>query len=138
LLALSALIMLRKKRTSGSGWLKFIAGVSLPMPFLGAAFGWIFTEIGRQPFIVYPVYGDGSAIAADLSLPTSNGVSPDQVVTPFDVGLTMVGFTLLYAILAVAWFVLMKRYVARGLVLDEPIPEKGDDNDQSKPLTFSY
>ncbi|MDR1799425.1 MAG: cytochrome ubiquinol oxidase subunit I, partial [Bifidobacteriaceae bacterium] len=143
-LALVGLITLRKGRTTGSGFLKFWSVLTLPMPFLGATFGWIFTEIGRQPFIVYPVLdysGSGgvqtlSAEASQLSLTTNDAVSP--VVPTSSVTLTVIVYTLLYLVLAVAWFYLMKRYVAKGAPFDESPPEVKADLDDSKPLTFSY
>ncbi|MDR1825712.1 MAG: cytochrome ubiquinol oxidase subunit I [Bifidobacteriaceae bacterium] len=144
LLALVGLFALRGGRTTGSGFLKFWSVLSLPMPFLGAAFGWIFTEIGRQPFIVYPVlnYSNSGGVqslspdAADLSLTTVNAVSP--VVPASSVIITVIVFTLLYLVLAIAWFYLMKRYVAKGAPLEEVPPEVKADLDESKPLTFSY
>ncbi|MDR1441474.1 MAG: cytochrome ubiquinol oxidase subunit I [Bifidobacteriaceae bacterium] len=142
LLAVIGLIALRGGRTSGSGLLKLLAGVSLPTPFLGAAFGWIFTEMGRQPFIVYPVVSLDptthvlTGVETDLSLATANAVSP--VVSAGSIWITVVGFTLLYLVLAVAWFYLMKRYTAKGLNYHEEIPELKADLDDSKPLTFSY
>jgi cytochrome d ubiquinol oxidase subunit I len=140
-LAVVGLIALRGGRTSGSGFLKTWAIVSLPAPFLGAAFGWIFTEIGRQPFIVYPqvALGDTNLIEGvqtDLSLSTANAVSP--VVSAGSIWLTVIGFTLIYLVLAIAWFYLMKRYTSKGLNYDESIPEVKADLDDSKPLTFSY
>ncbi|MDR1187893.1 MAG: cytochrome ubiquinol oxidase subunit I [Bifidobacteriaceae bacterium] len=143
-LAVVGLLALRGGRTSGSGFLKSWALISLPTPFLGAAFGWIFTEIGRQPFIVYPAVTPAltpenpvmSGVATDLSLQTANAVSP--VVSAGSIVLTVVSFTLLYLVLAVAWFYLMKRYTSKGLNYDEAIPEVKADLDDSKPLTFSY
>jgi cytochrome d ubiquinol oxidase subunit I len=140
-LAVVGLIALRGGRTSGSGFLKAWALISLPTPFLGAAFGWIFTEIGRQPFIVYPVVSLNEShaitgVETDLSLSTANAVSP--VVGAGSIWLTVICFTLLYAVLAVAWFYLMKRYSSKGLNYDESIPEVKADLDDSKPLTFSY
>jgi cytochrome d ubiquinol oxidase subunit I len=142
-LAVVGLIALRGGRTSGSGFLKFWALLSLPMPFLGGTFGWIFTEIGRQPFIVYPKMGldpgthllDGS-VDTDLSLTTEAAVSP--VVSAGAIWLTVIAFTLIYLILAIAWFYLMKRYSSKGLNYDESIPEVKADLDESRPLTFSY
>jgi cytochrome d ubiquinol oxidase subunit I len=142
-LAVVGLVALRGKRLSGSGFLKSWAILSLPMPFIAGAFGWIFTEIGRQPFIVYPIVGvnpethllDGS-VNTQLSLSTEAAVSP--VVSAGSIWLTVIAFTLIYLILAIAWFYLMKRYVAKGLNIEESIPEVKADNDESRPLTFSY
>jgi cytochrome d ubiquinol oxidase subunit I len=143
LLAIVGLLALRGRRTTGSGFLKFWAILSLPMPFLGGAFGWIFTEIGRQPFIVYPQVALDPAthlmtggVNTALSLSTTDAVSP--VVTAGPILLTVVAFTLIYLVLAIAWFYLMKRYVSRGLNYDDPIPEVKADLDESRPLTFSY
>jgi cytochrome d ubiquinol oxidase subunit I len=56
------------------------------IPLAAISFGWIFTEMGRQPWIVFGV------------MPTAAGVSP--TVSNFQVGLSLGGFTVLYAILA--------------------------------------
>jgi cytochrome d ubiquinol oxidase subunit I len=135
LLALTALILLWRKKPSSGKWLKFIAGLSLPMPFLGAAFGWIFTEMGRQPWIVYPIYNNGN-IKTSISLLTQNANS--TVVSGWEVGLTVVLFTLLYLVLACFWFYLMKKFTNKGLDLAEQPPVRGADLDTSKPLTFAY
>jgi len=137
ILAVIGLLALRGGKISGSGGLKLWAGLSLPMPFIGAAMGWIFTEIGRQPFIVYPLW-NGGAPDVSLTLRTQYAVSPDTVVSSGAVTMSVIIYTLLYLSLAVAWFYLMKRYVAKGAPFEEEIiPEKAD-LDESKPLTFSY
>jgi cytochrome d ubiquinol oxidase subunit I len=140
-LALVGLLALRGGRTTSSGFLKSWAILSLPMPFIAGSFGWIFTEIGRQPFIVYPIASLSpehvlTGVQTDLSLTTTDAVSP--VVSAGSIWLTVIAFTLIYLVLAVAWFYLMKRYVAKGLNYDEAIPEVKADLDESKPLTFSY
>ena len=139
-LALWGLWTLRGGRVSKSTALGKFAILTLPMPFLGAAFGWIFTEIGRQPWIVMPKYeGSTVQVGADgLGLPTASAVSPGTVVSSASVWITVIGFTLIYAVLAVAWFYLMKRYTAKGLNTEESVPEVKADLDDSKPLTFSY
>src|SRR5262249_17464655 len=35
-------------------WFGRLAIASIALPFLGNSFGWIFTEMGRQPFVVAP------------------------------------------------------------------------------------
>jgi cytochrome d ubiquinol oxidase subunit I len=62
--------------------------------------GWIFTEIGRQPWVVQGL------------LLTSQAVSP--TVSAWSVGLTLVGFTLLYGVLAAVEARLMVRAVKAG------------------------
>jgi len=141
-LAVWGLWALRGGRVSKSTALGKFAVLSLPMPFLGAAAGWIFTEIGRQPWIVAPLYesgaGNAAVIGTDLALPTTIAVSPGDVVGSTSVWITVVGLTLVYLVLAIAWFYLMKRYTAKGLNTEESVPEVKADLDDSKPLTFSY
>ena len=141
-LAVIGLLALRGGRVSGSSGLKAWAALSLPMPFIGAAMGWIFTEIGRQPFIVYPRWDvlpeAGGWPAPDVGLSLQTGMANSPVVTGGTVALSMTVYTLLYLTLAVAWFYLMKRYVAKGAPFEEAVIEEKSDLDDSKPLTFSY
>ena len=57
------------------------------LPFIACFAGWIFTEMGRQPWVVFG------------RLLTEDGVSPQVGAT--EVWITLVGFTLLYGVLAV-------------------------------------
>ena len=71
----------------------------MTLPFLGASFGWIFTEIGRQPWVVAP---NLATVRPDdpttwVYMLTQNGVS--TVVSSASVLTSMVVFTLLYAAL---------------------------------------
>ncbi|MDO4280274.1 MAG: cytochrome ubiquinol oxidase subunit I [Peptococcaceae bacterium] len=85
--------------------------VFLPMmfaPFVANSFGWILTEAGRQPWIVYGLQK------------TSDAVS--QVVSGGSVMVTLVGFTLLYLVLAIIDVALMIR--AAKTVEDEAAKPK--------------
>ncbi|HUJ55778.1 MAG TPA: cytochrome ubiquinol oxidase subunit I [Gaiellaceae bacterium] len=74
--------------------------VFLALPFLASSAGWLFTEMGRQPWIVYGL------------LRTSQAVSPRNSV--FDVGLTLGVFAATYAVLAGVEGWLMVRAVKAG------------------------
>jgi cytochrome d ubiquinol oxidase subunit I len=77
------------------------AAIVMPLlPLLGASFGWIFTEMGRQPWVVYGL------------MPTAMGVSPG--VSTGYVLTTVVVFTLLYAALAVIEVGLLVRAIKIG------------------------
>lgn len=54
LFALAALWLTRGGRTTDKKWLSTLALVTLPTPFLANSAGWIFTEMGRQPWVVVP------------------------------------------------------------------------------------
>ncbi len=126
--ALWALWALRGGRTPGdrpgraSRWL-LRGTVILPLlPLAANSFGWIFTEMGRQPWIVF-----GQLRTADAVSPT---VSTAEVVTSFAT------FTLLYGVLAVVEVGLLLRYIRAGLPDVTPPPPVPDDADT--PLAFAY
>ena len=83
-------------------------------------FGWIFTEMGRQPWIVFGL------------MQTSAGVTPGRR-SAFEVLLTLVVFTLLYGGLAVVEVGLLLRRIRAGLPEAHP-KDEGSDLDQ--PLTL--
>ncbi|WP_336921311.1 cytochrome ubiquinol oxidase subunit I [Aquipuribacter sp. SD81] len=102
-----------------------------PLPLLGSIIGWVFTEMGRQPWIVF-----------GLQL-TRDGVSP--TVAGWMVLTSLTAFTLVYAALAVVEGVLLVRYAKAG----PPVLESGpaaseDDTDEPdgtgarRPLAFAY
>jgi len=131
LLAIAVLWTTRKKRYGDQPWLSTLALVSLPMPYLAASFGWIFTEMGRQPFVVAP----NPTGVDDIFLLTQFGVS--VVVSKWVVLGSMIIFTLVYGVLGVFWFRLIQRYAIEGAPVVEPPPDP-DDVEASRPLSFAY
>ncbi|GIJ00501.1 cytochrome bd-I ubiquinol oxidase subunit 1 apoprotein [Sediminihabitans luteus] len=133
-LALTALWVTRKGRVTDARWFSRLALVAIPMPFLAASFGWIFTEMGRQPWVVAP----NPTGIDEIRLLTERGVS--TAVSPGMVLASMILFTLLYAVLAVIWFRLMHRYAVEGVpaVVHDESPEARDDDDADRPLSFAY
>ncbi|OBG27237.1 cytochrome ubiquinol oxidase subunit I [Mycobacterium sp. 852002-51057_SCH5723018] len=133
LFALVALWLTRGGRIPGQRWFSWLALLTIPTPFLANSAGWVFTEMGRQPWIVVPnPTGD-----QQVRLTVSQGVSdhpPGLVVT------SLVTFTLLYAVLAVIWFWLLKRYIVEGpLEHDaEPAAPQAPSDDEVAPLSFAY
>ena len=130
ILAVAGLWYTRKDRTwESETWAKF-ALFAIPMPFLASSFGWIFTEMGRQPWVVAP---NLSGVERVMLL-TDYGVS--QVTSPGMVLGTLITFTLLYAVLGVIWFLLVRRYTLEGIDLTgEKAPAPDDEN---QPLSFIY
>ena len=80
-------------------WMKWVPWM-LILPYLANASGWILTEMGRQPWIVY-----GLLIVQDA-------VSPN--LTPVDLLISLIGYTVVYGSLAVAMVYLMKKYAIAG------------------------
>ncbi|WNM25397.1 cytochrome ubiquinol oxidase subunit I [Demequina capsici] len=128
-LALTILWFTRKGSITTKPWMKALALISLPMPYLAASFGWIFTEMGRQPFVVAP-NPDGVDM---VMLLTQSGYSPN--VSAGEVAFSLVVFTIVYAILGVFWFRLIQRYAVEGA---PQVEQPTVDEDGSRPLSFAY
>jgi cytochrome d ubiquinol oxidase subunit I len=86
----------RKRRLEKARWFLWTAIVAIALPYVAATFGWILTEMGRQPWIVQGL------------LKTSQAVSPS--VSTAAVATSLGVFVLLYLSLGVVDFVLMRRY----------------------------
>ena len=99
--------------------------VAIAMPLLPVAansFGWIFTEMGRQPWAVFGVMTTAHAV--------SPGVGAGTVLT------SLLTFTLVYAVLAVVEIGLVLKYVRAGA---DPLPEDtGPTDTPDRPLAFAY
>ena len=80
------------------------------LPFVACSFGWIFTEMGRQPWVIVPNLADP---VSQVYMLTADGVS--AVVSAGTVLSSMIIFTLLYAALGVVWFLLLRRYIREGV-----------------------
>lgn len=134
-LAAAALWLMRKKRTPDQKWFARLAIIAIPTPFLASAFGWIFTEIGRQPWVVHP--NPNPSGVDGVWMMTMRGVSTS--VSPAMVWTSMITFTLLYGVLAIIWFKLIRRYTIEGVpeVRDES-PEANPSDDDNAPLSFAY
>ena len=54
LFAMVALWLTRRGRIPDQRWFSWFALLTLPTPFLANSAGWVFTEMGRQPWVVAP------------------------------------------------------------------------------------
>ncbi len=86
----------RKPNYENAKWMKFVPFGALALPYLANASGWILTEMGRQPWIVYGL------------LKVQEAVSPK--LTSLDLWISLIGYTALYGSLAVAMVKLMVKY----------------------------
>jgi cytochrome d ubiquinol oxidase subunit I len=111
-------------------WFRLLALGSIATPFLANSFGWIFTEMGRQPFVVAPnpsgVDGVWMFTARAVSMS-----APGEVLT------SLIALTLVYGVLACVEVFLVRRYVRAGVpgVLPDREPDKKTDDDV---LAFAY
>lgn len=77
---------------------------AIPLPYIALQAGWIVTEVGRQPWIVYGL------------MKTKDAVSP---IAASQVGVTLVAFLLIYGLLGLIAFYLMAAFAKAG---PEPAP----------------
>ncbi|EKF23881.1 bacterial Cytochrome Ubiquinol Oxidase family protein [Mycolicibacterium hassiacum DSM 44199] len=131
--ALTALWLTRRGRIPHQRWFGRFGVLSIPMPFLASSAGWIFTEMGRQPWVVAP-NPTGDQL---VRMTVQQGVSDHATAT---VALSLVVFTLIYGALAVVWFWLMRRYAGEGFQEhdSEPIPPPSPEEHDVAPLSFAY
>jgi cytochrome bd ubiquinol oxidase subunit I len=139
LVALAGLAALRSGRTPRSRWFWRIGIAAVVLPFLANSFGWIFTEMGRQPWAVFGRLKTASAVS-----PT---VSTGEVLT------SLTAFTLLYGVLAVVNLRLMARSALAGPPSEQDAldglgrapdgggggsGESGTGPEDERPLVFAY
>ncbi len=123
LFSIYALWATRKGRLPKSKWFARTALFMPLAPLIGISLGWIFTEMGRQPWVVFGL------------MKTEQGVSPS--VMPWQVWISVIVFTLLYAGLAVIEVGLIRRAVIIGPPESvDPDPYNADDAD--RPLSVTY
>ena len=107
-IGLSAWAFLRRREPVRSSPVLLKALVwSIPLPYLANELGWTLAEVGRQPWIVYGL------------MRTADAVSPISTV---QVGVSAVGFVLLYTLLGIADIYLLAKVARRGPA-DEARPE---------------
>jgi cytochrome d ubiquinol oxidase subunit I len=115
----------RRGRVPGARWFPWVA-LSLPVLSVAAnSFGWIFTEMGRQPWVVFGL------------MTTENAVSPG--VSVFEAATSLIVLTLLYAVLMVVELGLLITYARKGadpFVEPPDVPVGGHDDDA--PMAFAY
>jgi cytochrome bd ubiquinol oxidase subunit I len=104
--AICVIQMIRKKPLRNIILFRYFPGFVI-LPFLATTSGWLLTEIGRQPWIVFGL------------LKTEDAVSPN--LTPGMVLATLIGFILIYAVLMAADIYLLTKFAKAG---PEPEIEK--------------
>jgi len=119
LIALIALWAVRRGRSPRSRWLLYGAVILPLLPLAGNTFGWIMTEMGRQPWLVYGQMKTAAGVSAN---------SAGEVLT------SLIVLTLLYGGLAVIEAGLMLKYIRAGLTSG---PEPGANPDDA-PLELVY
>jgi cytochrome bd ubiquinol oxidase subunit I len=84
--------------------LLWVLMLAFPFPYIANTLGWMTTELGRQPWLVYGLFH------------TRDGYS--KVVNNGDTIFTIIGFTGLYFVLGLLFLFLVGREIARGPDVD--------------------
>ena len=118
LVAAFGAFLYRRGRLETSRWFLWLGVISIAFPYLAALAGWVLSEMGRQPWIVWGL------------LKTAEANSPS--VGAWTIGTSLAVFVVLYAMLGVVDFVLMRRYAR----VDPP--EVGGEGDELAVPAVSY
>ena len=135
-----ALWLTRKGTVPSSKWLMRLAVFGILAPFAASACGWIFTEMGRQPFVVAPnpTPGGVDGVFMFTAAAVSPGVSAGEML------FSLIALTLVYAALMVVEISLLVKFVRGGVV--SAMPELGQNPHDDDPtgskrddvLSFAY
>ena len=91
--------LMRRRRLERTAWFLRLCVVAIVLPFVANSTGWIFTEMGRQPWVVYGLLKTSQAVSH---------IGTGYVVT------TLIGFTAIYSLLAGIDFGLMAKFARLG------------------------
>ncbi|HEX2913365.1 MAG TPA: cytochrome ubiquinol oxidase subunit I [Chloroflexia bacterium] len=109
-LSLFGLYLIFKNKLLDRRWYLRVLLIAMALPYIANSTGWIMTEIGRQPWVVFGL------------MKTQDGVSPigaEAVLT------SLILFTLVYGALAVVDVFLLVRFSKKGVEEPTPFAEAG-------------
>jgi cytochrome d ubiquinol oxidase subunit I len=134
-----ALWLTRKGTVPAPKWMMWVALASIAAPFGANIAGWVFTEMGRQPFVVAPNPTPGGVDGVFMF--TAAAVSPG--VDGFEIVFSLVALGLVYLALMVVEITLMVKFVRAGVagVMPELAAKHDEPDDTTKPddvLAFAY
>lgn len=131
ILAVVGLWVTRGGRVPDQKWFSWLCLIAIPTPFLANSAGWIFTEMGRQPWVVHP-----NPTGVDMiRLTVDQGVSDHS---PWLVVTSLVAFTVVYGALGAVWFWLIRRYTIEGPTEHDAEPPGSSDDEDSDESTLSF
>jgi cytochrome d ubiquinol oxidase subunit I len=127
-----ALWLTRRGRIPSTRWFPRLALLGIATPFIANSTGWIFTEMGRQPFVVVP-----NPTGVDgVWMFTARAVSQLSTV---EIWTSLTTLTLVYGALGVVEVYLMRKYVRGGVdAVMPPSQPKQDTESDDQTLSFAY
>ena len=140
--AVIALWLTRRGTVPSSKWIMRLAILGIVAPFAANIAGWIFTEMGRQPFVVAP---NPDATGVDgVFMFTAAAVSPG--VTAGELLFSVISLAAVYGVLLVVELYLLVKYTRGGVAsaMPELAPAHDHDDGPDDPdkrddvLAFAY
>ena len=98
----TSIVFLWRGKLFETRWLLWILMLSLPFPFIANTAGWITTEFGRQPWLIYGIMRTVDGYSAHVS--SGNAI------------FSLLGFAGVYAMLSVLYCFLTLRIITTGPV----------------------
>ena len=111
LIAALGLYLVLRGRLQDTPWFLRLLPFAIPLPYLANSAGWILTEVGRQPWIVFGLMRTEQAV--------SPGVPAGMVL------FSLLTLTVLYGLLMGADAYLLAKFARRGPDADEEAAESG-------------
>ncbi|GER23544.1 putative integral membrane cytochrome D ubiquinol oxidase (Subunit I) CydA [Zafaria cholistanensis] len=138
--ALVALWMTRRGTVPDNRWISRLAVLGILAPFAANSAGWIFTEMGRQPFVVVPnpTFDGIDQVFMFTAAAVSPGVGAGELL------FSTIALATVYAVLLVVEVVMLVRYVRGGVPAAMPELAGHDDGaaggarDGGDVLAFAY
>ena len=144
--AVIALWLTRRGTVPRSPWAMRLAILGITAPFAANIAGWIFTEIGRPPFVVAP-NPDHTGVDGVFMF-TQAAMSPG--VTAGVLLFSTISLLAVYGVLGVVEIILLVKYVRGGVAAampefshepptsDQGDPDDRDDDRRDDVLAFAY
>jgi cytochrome d ubiquinol oxidase subunit I len=107
-----ATLLLWRRRLFQTRWMLWILMLAAPFPFVANSAGWLTTELGRQPWLVYGL------------MRTSAGPSP--LLSSGNVLFTLIGFAGMYLVLGLLYVVLVVLEALRGPHVEAEGPDHAE------------
>jgi cytochrome d ubiquinol oxidase subunit I len=100
LISILLIVLYYGRKLSQSKWFLWLLVFTPPLPIIANWLGWIVTEVGRQPWVIYGL------------IKTREGVS--RITTP-EVAFTLFFFISIYAVLLILWLFLTFREISKDI-----------------------
>jgi cytochrome d ubiquinol oxidase subunit I len=121
LISVVGLWHVRRRNLDAARWFLALAPLGIALPYIANTTGWTFTEMGRQPWVVFGLMKTSDAL--------SGTVGVGFVAT------TLIGFTLIYGVLSVIDVKLLTRFARSEPPSVEP-PEKTNGSKPAPTLVY--